>query len=522
MKAPYPKPTDFLWHPRQITQQLERQRESYAPPASATPVSHKTTRVNEINPSPAMRILPFTLLLPLLSTMNLFGQGSIRQGPPAELYQMHCAVCHGSDFRGGAAGSLLIDQWESIEQTDQALADYIRDGNLEKGMPAYGEVMNAQEIRSLVVFLNEIRSDAVTSVKQTPLKENLELEAENYRFIVEPVADGLEIPWALAFDATGKGLVTERPGRLRWLVDGKLSEPIQGIPESLHLGQGGMMDVAFHPDYEKNGWIYLVFTEGISGNRGMTSVVRGRIDGLMWKDQEMIYRTDDEHFTTSRVHFGSRIVFRDGYLWFSIGDRGAQNTAQNTLLPNGNIHRLHDDGRVPTDNPFADSEEGLPTIWSWGHRNPQGLVFHPTTGELWSAEHGPRGGDEVNLIQKGGNYGWPVVTHGINYNGTPITEHISKPGMVDPVRQWTPSISICAIDFYTGTDFPGWKNNLFVSGLRSEELWRLSLEDGKVVDEEIVLKGLGRVRDVTMGRDGLLYLVLNSPDSIVRLRPVSK
>ncbi len=468
-----------------------------------------------------MYIRQLTILFSLLFPASVFGQGSIRQGPPAQLYTQHCAVCHGDDYRGGAGGSLLVDEWEIIEQSDEALAHFIREGKKEKDLVAFGDAMTDREIRSLVVYLNEVRSDAVTRVEQTPLRERVELEAGDVRFVLEPVVTGaLEIPWALAFDSGGRGLVTERPGRLRWLVDGELSDPIRGIPDSLHLGQGGMMDVAFHPDYDENGWVYLVFTEGIEGGRGLTSVARGRIDGLEWKDEELIYRADDEHFTGGRVHFGSRVVFRDGYLWFAIGDRGMQNLAQDKSTPQGNIHRLHDDGRVPSDNPFVDhAEDALPTIWSWGHRNPQGLAFHPETGELWSAEHGPRGGDEVNLIEKGGNYGWPVVTHGINYNGTPITEHISKPGMVDPVRQWTPSISICAIAFYTGGDFPGWKNDLFVTGLRSEELWRLKTRDGGVAEEEIVLKGFGRIRDVTMGQDGLLYLVLNSPDSIVRLRP---
>jgi len=469
-----------------------------------------------------MKIRHLTPLLLCLSPTNLHAQGAIRQGPPAELYTKHCAVCHGDDFRGTAAGSLLIDEWQSIGQSDEDMAVYIKDGNLEKGMPAFGDAMTAREIRSLVVFMNEIRSDAVENVEQTPLNEEVELEAKDHRFVVEPVVGGLEIPWALAFDSKGKGLVTERAGRLRWLEDGVLSEPIEGLPEILHLGQGGLMDVAFHPDYDENGWIYLVYTAGISENRGLTSVVRGRIDGLAWKDQETIYRADDKYFTSAHVHFGSRIVFRDGYLWFSIGDRGAMESAQDTTMPNGNIHRLHDDGRIPEDNPFAGSDEGLPTIWSWGHRNPQGLAFHPATGELWSAEHGPRGGDEVNLIEKGGNYGWPLVTHGINYNGSPITEHTSKPGMVDPAWHWTPSISVCAITFYTGEDFPSWKNDLFVTGLRSEELWRLTTKDGKIVNDEIVLKGLGRIRDVTMGQDGMLYLVLNNPDLIVRLRPVSE
>jgi aldose sugar dehydrogenase len=461
------------------------------------------------------------LILLILMPASLWAQGAIRQGAAAELYRMHCAVCHGSDLRGGAAGSLLIDQWESIRQTDEALTEYIRVGNPERGMPAFGDAMNDREIRALVVFINEMRSDAQPNVEQIPLQDGLVLESRDYRFVVEPVVDGLEIPWALAFDSAGRGLVTERPGRLRWLVDGELSKPIAGIPEVLHWGQGGLMDVAFHPDYDENGWIYLVFSEGIGDNRGMTSVVRGRTADLQWQDEELIYRAEDADFTPTRVHFGSRIVFRDGYLWFAIGDRGRPDSSQDTLSPNGNIHRLHYDGRIPEDNPFAKSDEGLPTIWSWGHRNPQGLAFHPTTGELWSAEHGPRGGDEVNLIVKGANYGWPVVTHGINYNGTPITEHISKPGMVDPVRQWTPSISVCAIAFYTGEHFSSWQNDMFVGGLRSEELWRLRTEDGAVTEEEIVLKGLGRIRDVTMGQDGYLYLVLNNPDSIVRLLPVS-
>lgn len=194
------------------------------------------------------------LLTLLLMPASLWAQGAIRQGAAAELYRMHCAVCHGNDLRGGAAGSLLIDQWESIRQTDEALAEYIRVGNPERGMPAFGNAMNDREIRALVVFINEMRSDAEPNVEQIPLQDGLELESRDYRFLVEPVADGLEIPWALAFDSAGRGLVTERPGRLRWLVDGDLSEPIVGIPEVLHWGQGGLMDVAFHPDHDENGW----------------------------------------------------------------------------------------------------------------------------------------------------------------------------------------------------------------------------------------------------------------------------
>jgi aldose sugar dehydrogenase len=254
-------------------------------------------------------------------------------------------------------------------------------------------------------------------------------------------------------------------------------------------------------------------------------IVRGRIRDGVWVDQQTIFQAPVKFYRVGNVHFGGRLVFHDGYLFFSIGERGAADHAQDLTRPNGKIHRIFDDGRIPSDNPFIGQADAFPTIWSYGHRNPQGLVRHPVTGELWDTEHGPRGGDELNLIKRGQNYGWPKATYGMNYSGTPVSAYTSLPGMVDPVIYWTPSIAACGLDVYTGDQFPKWKNQLFAGGLAKEEVQRLVIENGKVTHREIIFKNHGRVRDVCMGPDGLVYILLNSRPNekesrIVRLRPV--
>jgi aldose sugar dehydrogenase len=249
--------------------------------------------------------------------------------------------------------------------------------------------------------------------------------------------------------------------------------------------------------------------------------VRGRIRDGAWLDQETIWEAPFEFYRPGGgVHYGCRIAFdRDGFLYFSHGDRGRQDDSQDLKLPNGKIHRIHDDGRIPKDNPFADQPGAFASIWSYGNRNAQGLVFDPRDGKLWSTEHGPRGGDELNLIRRGANYGWPVITHGMNYNGTPVTPFTARDGMEQPVIHWTPSIAVCGIDFYTGDAFPRWKNHLLVTALAQQELRRVVIENGRVTHQEVLVKDLGRVRDVQTGPDGAIYLALNRPDRIVRLVP---
>jgi glucose/arabinose dehydrogenase len=279
------------------------------------------------------------------------------------------------------------------------------------------------------------------------------------------------------------------------------------------------MDVAVHPEHEKNGWVYLSFSDPGSDDSAMTAVVRGRITDGMWVDEETLFRAPAELYRKGRVHFGSRFVFDgEGYLFFTIGERGHQDDAQDITRPNGKVHRIYDDGRIPEDNPFVDRKDAIPSIWSYGHRNPQGLARHPLTGELYDAEHGPRGGDELNLVQQGRNYGWPVITYGMNYDGTPITSLTAKEGLEQPVTHWTPSLAVCAIDFYVGDRFPGWRHDLFLSSLAAEELLRLEIEDGEVVHQEVLFKGIGRVRDVVSGPDGYLYVSLE-PGRIARLVP---
>jgi len=340
-------------------------------------------------------------------------------------------------------------------------------------------------------------------------------------------------PWAVEFLPDGRLIYTEIAGALRvYDPASDRTTTISGTPEVWVHGQGGLLDVGLAPDHAETGWIYLAFAEplGRVGGRaaGLTAVVRGRIAGDRWVDQQDIWRPQADWARSAGVHFGTRLAFRDGYLFFSIGDRGRGDLAQDLGHPAGSVHRLHLDGRVPRDNPFVGQAGALDTIWSYGHRNPQGLVFRPGMDELWSAEHGPRGGDEVNLVLRGRNYGWPRVTFGMNYDGTPITAETSGLGLEPPVLHWTPSIAVCGIDFYTGAAFPAWQGDLFAGGLASEQLHRLRIRDGKVVTDEIVLRGIGRIRDVREGPDGFLYLVINgdrgasSPNRIVRLIPAGR
>ncbi len=464
-----------------------------------------------------------SVLIGLTLSPVLQGQGSIGRGQVAEIYRQHCALCHGHNLDGGMGGSLLVEEWIALgpRTDDDALAAYLKKGAPEKGMPAFEDVLSDKEIRALVVFINEKRHMEFEE-EAGPSKAGTSpvYQTEAHNFAVETLVEGLSLPWGITFLPDDRALVTELGGTLRILENGHISEPIENIPESVRAGQGGLFASALHPDFAENGWIYLVYNApSQDGNRSHTQVSRGRLDGQRWIDNETVYRADDRHFMRGGRHFGSRIVFIDGYLYFATGDRGDPETSQDLGSPNGKIHRLHDDGRIPSDNPFFDKEGAISSVWSYGHRNPQGLAVHPETQELWSSEHGPRGGDEINRIGRGKNYGWPVVTHGINYNGTPITDRVSAPGMEDPKLHWTPSISVCGIGFYTDSVFEGWRNNLFAGGLRSQQLHRLVIEAGDVVKDEILLRGEGRIRDVQTGPDGLLYVVLNDPHRIVRLIP---
>ncbi len=358
-----------------------------------------------------------------------------------------------------------------------------------------------------------------------PLSAEEFIASEKVNFKVEVLAEGLEAPWALAKLPDGRFIVTERPGRVRIIAtDGTLLPPLEGVPEVRAQGQGGMLDVELHPDYKNNGWVYLSYSSAL-GEKGHTKIVRGRIKGNAWIDQEVIFDPPADEYTEASHHFGNRLVFDGkGYLFFSIGDRGTppnpENNAQNLDVVAGKIHRIYDDGRIPEDNPFYSRGGSARTIWSYGNRNAQGLKIHPKTGILWETEHGPRGGDELNIIEKGKNYGWPLVSFGINYDGKSFTDKTEAAGMEPSVVQWTPSIGVAGMDFYFGDRFPAWNGNLFVTGLAHQKAIRLEIDsNNQVTHQEILLEKSGRLRDVRSFDDGYLYLIYDDPGKVVRLVP---
>jgi glucose/arabinose dehydrogenase len=342
---------------------------------------------------------------------------------------------------------------------------------------------------------------------------------------VQTVVRGLDRPWGLAFLPDGRMLVTERPGRVRVVErDGRLSPPLGGVPPVFDRGQGGLLDVALHPRFADNHLVYLSYAEpGPRGTAG-TAVARGRLGGTGLEDVRVIYRQEPK--VTGTSHFGSRLVFApDGTLFVTQGDRyGERAQAQDLSSLIGKIVRINDDGSVPTDNPFVGRAGARPEIWSYGHRNVQGAALHPQTGRLWTAEHGARGGDELNHPEAGKNYGWPVITYGVDYSGFRIGEGTARAGMEQPVYYWDPVIAPSGLTFYTGDAFPRWKGSAFIGSLRPGLLVRLQLDGDRVALEERYVRDLDdRIRDVRQGPDGLLYLLTDRSDGrILRLEPTTR
>jgi glucose/arabinose dehydrogenase len=344
------------------------------------------------------------------------------------------------------------------------------------------------------------------------------------------VAGGLEHPWGMAFLPDGDVLITERPGRLRLLRSDALETPgagapeltsIGGVPEVYASGQGGLLDVALDPDFASNRLIYLSYAAAGEGGNS-TRVARARLGQGRLEDLEVIFTALP--LVRSSKHFGSRLAFDPaGHLFITVGERGQDDRAQDLADMNGSVIRLRPDGSVPQDNPFVGRADARPEIFSYGHRNPQGMAVHPETGEVWTQEHGPRGGDEVNLIRAGVNYGWPVITYGIDYSGLPVGEGTHKEGMAQPVYYWDPSIAPSGMAFYTGDAFPEWRGDLFIGALKFELLARLELDGERVVAEERLLEGaIGRIRDVETGPDGFLYLLTDESDGgLYRLEPAA-
>jgi aldose sugar dehydrogenase len=355
----------------------------------------------------------------------------------------------------------------------------------------------------------------------------------DYRVVT--VADGLIEPWSIAFLPGGDALITERPGRLRILRQGKLlPQAVEGVPQVLYGGQGGLFEVMPHPDFANNQLLYLTYAKSLADKQSTTALVRGRFENDRLTNVQQLF----ESVSKGRGHYGGKIAFdTSGHLFLTLGDRQVlpegdeaallKHPAQDLTNHHGKIVRLHDDGRVPADNPFVKTPGAKPEIWSYGHRNVQGIAIHPVTGDVWADEHGPQGGDELNRVQAGRNYGWPVIGFGVNYKtGKAIHIGTMREGMEQPVHVWVPSIGISGAMIYTGDRFPQWKHNLFAGGMVGQRLERVTLEGSKVTGRETLFPNMGRVRDVRQGPDGYIYLVVEDEDGkptpVYRLEPAER
>ena len=459
------------------------------------PLSHTTTK-----------IITGGLSLIALS-LGAFSSSVFADVKVEELYEKNCASCHGKNLGGGMADSFLNDKWLKDGSAD-SLTHFIKNGATDRGMPPWDATLSDDQIRSLVIYITEQRYKLAREMSKPDTKSKT-ITALGHTFNIETIHTAESILWAIEYLPDGSMLATQRDGVLLNIsADGKSSSKIKNFPTVWHHVQGGLLDISLHPDYAKNGWVYVAYAVSEDGIQGATKIARGKVNGGKWVEHQDIYQGPSSTFSDSGRHFGSRIVFSEGYVYFGFGERGDRLTAQNMATQNGKVFRLHDDGRVPKDNPFVDQKDALPGIWSLGHRNPQGMAVEPNTNRIWEAEHGPRGGDEINVIERGANYGWPVITYGMNYDGTPITHLTEKEGMEQPKHYWVPSIAVSGITFYDGSMFTQWKGKMLAGGMGIQELQLLSTKGEEIEDVEVILSDRGRIRDVSVAPDGAIMLVV--------------
>ncbi len=420
------------------------------------------------------------------------------------LFSEHCQGCHGQ-----TSNDFVNHQWKYGNSQKQIIAS-ITNGTPENGMPAYNKTFTTKEIELLADYiLNDIENQqtATTSIAKTP---DVKLET---------IATGLQIPWAIEVTADGTIFFTERQGTLSYIKPGGRPISVSGIPEVRNKRQGGMLDLKLHPDFNTNKQLFLSYSKPGAKGLATTAVASATLEGNTLTNLKDIFIAQPYHQT--QHHYGSRIAFdKDGFLYVTVGDRGNRSVFPQSLENGcGKVHRITTTGEIPKDNPFYNQSGAVKSIWSYGHRNPQGMVYREAENELWEHEHGPKGGDEINLIKKGLNYGWPVITYGVNYSGIPITNRTEKEGMEQPVSHWTPSIAPSGMDFVTHKRYGNWKGSLLSGSLKFDYISKITLEENKVKAEEKVFEGIGRVREIEMGDDGYLYIGVENPGRIIKVVP---
>lgn len=427
-------------------------------------------------------------------------------------YTNFCASCHYDDM------SWFTKRAWKYGKSQQDIYVSATTGYPDFGMPSYKKTFTEQELRDIAELIYT-KLELKKGEQGIDGKSTIPTERLNLR--LDTVITGLDVPWGLAFLPDGDMLVNEREGKMIRFRNGQKIAEIEGLPPIHAVGQGGLLDIRLHPDYKNNGWIYFAYTTtSTSISDGWnTALMRARLKDNKLVDKQLLFKALPDSKTGH--HVGCKITFDGkGHVFFGVGERGRQENAQDLSNDCGKIHRLNEDGTIPADNPFVGRKGAHQSIWSYGHRNPQGLVYNTSTGKLWESEHGPKGGDELNLIQPGKNYGWPVITFGINYDGTIITKDTSKVDMEQPITYWVPSIAPCGMIFVNSTKYKGWEGNVLLGSLRFKYLVRCEMAVNSVIHKEILLPDIGRLRNVEMAPDGFIYIAVESPGMIFRLVPV--
>ncbi len=463
------------------------------------------------------RIITLLTAITVVSFLSLGLQQSANEQKqattPEKNYQSYCSGCH------GAKVNAFADRKWKYGKTPEDIFKSIKSGYKDGGMPAFGETFKDDEIKALADYIIKgIENVDRYSFNDKPKSDVF--ETDNGKIKLVKVFEKAKNPWGMAFLPNQQILVSDKSGVL-YLVDanGKSTE-VTGVPEVRFAGQGGLMDVLLHPDFAKNNFIYLSYSKPHPSDDKLqtTAVFMATLNGNKLSNGKDVFIA--EPYSKARLHYGSRMIFgKDNLLYFSVGERGNEKeNPQDIKNGLGKIHRITATGDIPKDNPFYSNKNADQSIYSYGHRNPQGLVLNPFTGQIWEHEHGPRGGDEINIIQKGANYGWPVVSYGINYNGKIITPITQKEGIQDPLFYWNPSIAPSGMAFVNSKIYKGWQGNLMIGSLRFQYLNRCVIKDGKVVKEELLFKNIGRVRDVRQAPNGYLYMAVEG-EGIFKLVP---
>jgi glucose/arabinose dehydrogenase len=433
-------------------------------------------------------------------------------------YQTLCSSCHGEQMQ-----AFVDRQWKHGNDRE-ALYQSISVGYPDAGMPGWKATLSDTSINELVEYI----LTGIEQVEKYGFEEetlaNDTLTSGDLTYALDTVASGFDVPWSLVFLPKADLLVSDRGGTLYRVDDKGEKTIVEGSPTVRAKGQGGLLDILLHPDFANNKQLYLSYSalKVVDGDSlTTTKVSRYQLNGNQLSEELTVL--DAAPYTDKRHHFGGKLEFgKDGLLYITVGDRGERDVnPQDLSRPGGKVHRVNVDGSIPDDNPFVGVDSAIASIYSYGHRNPQGIAVHPSTGAIWTHEHGPRGGDEINISEKGVNYGWPVISYGINYNGTTFTNLLEKEGMEQPLHYWVPSIAPSGMAFVTTNKYGDWEGNLLVGSLRFKYLDLVRINGDQVISEEPLLKNIGRVRNVKVGPDGLIYVAVEKPGYIFRLIPLS-